>query len=138
MIARSLQDTAIVEHYRELCRDDGSSMVPLLRLVGALSGKDYAPDLGAGTSHDALVISAMGTDDLVSVEYWPRLRVFQVRYWNARGKAETHRCEESQVERLVDALALRLLITRDTHAVRRDHLPGAAGAPGLQPDADSG
>jgi hypothetical protein len=109
MNAQQLSSPAVATHYADAVAIN-STMLPMLQLVKRLCAKQYASDLSVSTSHDVLVL---GTGDSITVEYWPHRTLFQVRYCNLRGKHETHRCEASEVERLVDSLVTRLHLSRD-------------------------
>jgi hypothetical protein len=109
MNAQQLSDSAVTAHYADAVAID-STMRPMLHLVQRLCAKQYASDLPVSTSHDVLVL---GTGDSITVAYRPHVTLFQVRYCNRLGKHETHSCEASEVERLVDSLVTRLHLSRD-------------------------
>lgn len=108
MNAQQLSNPAVAAHYADAVAID-SKMLPMLQLVQRLSAKQYAGQVPVSTSHDALVL---GTGDSVTVEYWPRMTLFQVRYHNRLGRHETHRCEAFEVDRLVDSLVTRLHLSQ--------------------------
>ena len=85
-------------------------MTPLYLLAKLLSAKDYAELLPAGTSLDMLVIGAEDADGIV-VSYLPDVAVFQVRYQPRKtGKPDKHLGDIGMAERLIDSLALRLVL----------------------------
>lgn len=105
MRADHLSDSSILAHYRELVDEDGESWLPMLRLVENLCVKDYAHFLPASASHDALVIGDV--NDGISVVGDDR--TFWIQFWeDGRRRVEKHKREYFEVEKLVDALALRL------------------------------
>lgn len=109
MKAEQLGDPAILEHFRELA-DDFPAMAPLYLLAKRLSAKDYAALLPAGTSLDMLVIGAEDADAIV-VSYLLGVAVFQVRYQPLKtGKPDKYLGDIGMAERLIDCLALRLVI----------------------------
>ena len=110
MNAQQLSNPAVTTHYADAVAID-STMLPMLQLVQRLCAKPYASHLPVSTSHDVLVL---GTGDSISVAYRPHVTLFQVRYRNRLGKHETHSCEASEVERLVDCLVTRLQLSRDS------------------------
>ena len=108
MNAEQLSDPAVTRHYADVVAID-PEMLPMLQLVQRLCAKQYASHLPVSTSHDVLVL---GTGDSITVAYGGRTTLFQVRYCNWRGKHETHSCEASEAERLVDSLVTRLQLSR--------------------------
>jgi len=109
MKAEQLADPALLDFFRALA-EELPAMAPLYKLVKRLSAKDYAPLLPAGTSLDRLGIGAADEDAIV-VQFLPNVPVFQVSYQPRKtGKPEKNLGDIGMAERLIDSLALRLLL----------------------------
>lgn len=109
MKVEQLADPALLEFFRELA-EEFPAMAPLYNLAERLSAKDYAPLLPAGTSLDRLVIGAADEDAIV-VQYLPNVPAFQVTYQPRKtGKPEKNLGDRGMAERLIDSLALRLIL----------------------------
>jgi hypothetical protein len=93
----------------------GSDWSPLRRVVGVLAARDYAPAFFAYTTMDVFCITfqpayhhGFGSDS-VGLAFDSSKQLFQVSYVGfGRQVRAKWRCEEFEVGRLVDALALRM------------------------------
>jgi hypothetical protein len=122
----SLSSPVHLEHYA----DDGlgEDWSAMRRVVAALSAREYAATLFAFTSLDLFCITfspaygEWGGSGTVVLAFDSRRRLFDVKYegFDKQDRAR-YRCEELEVVRLVDALVLRMSLTRrdPTDRVRR-------------------
>lgn len=108
-------------HFAHYDEDMGVDWAPMRRVVRGLATREYAPLLYGYTSLDMFCLTFSPTyeerDDSPSIAltFDPNRQVFEVRY---QGSGDQDRvrycCEESELDRLVDALVLRMQLTGET------------------------
>lgn len=111
-----------------------SDWAPMRRVVTALAAKDYALVLFAYTSHFLFCLTfssaygQWGGSGNVVLAFDSRKSLFEVTY-EGIGKQDRakYRCEESEVLRLLDALVLRMRMSRaesSNEAIQRTRCAG--------------
>jgi hypothetical protein len=113
MKTKTLTDTVIFEHYRTSAQDD-SGMMPMLELVKVLRGKSYADEVLADKSHHVLCLET--TKTCVTVEYWPHIDRFRIRFFQDGRKLTSHESSSlSETANLIDAYVIRARLAEASH-----------------------
>lgn len=131
----SLSSPVHIDHYA----DDGVSgdWAPMRRVVAALAARDYAPALFAYTSHFLFCLTfspaygQWGGSGGVVLAFDSRDHLFDVTYQGfSKQDRVRYRCEESEVLRLINALVLRMGLSRiepSDEAMQRARPAGSRG-----------